>query len=46
MAQNLGFTPQVIGYLTEKVDQNPRIAPDWNIIMHNINKYLADDLTN
>lgn len=39
MAQSLGFKPEIVNYLTEKVDQNPKITPDWNVIRHNIEKY-------
>ena len=39
MAESMGFKPEIIGYLTEKVDQNPKINPDWNLILHNLDKY-------
>jgi len=45
MAKNLGFKPQIVSYLTEKVDQNPKIAPPWNIIQHKAERYLVDDLS-
>ena len=41
MAQNLGFKREIIGYLTEKVDANPKITPDWNVILHQLDKYVA-----
>jgi len=39
MAESLGFQSAIIHYLTSKIDQNPKINPDWNPIMREVGKF-------
>ena len=41
MADKLGFSRNAIGYLSDKIDSNPRVTPDWNSLNYNMKKYVG-----
>jgi len=41
IAQNLGFKQKSIGFLSENIHKDPKIAPNWMRIQNGMKKYVA-----